>query len=44
MPALQGHVITDRPDRYLTQFCKHAAAIGNAGHSPRVTSTAPTYR
>jgi hypothetical protein len=35
MPILEGRVETERPSRYLVQFCKHAAAMGGGGHSPR---------
>ncbi|HYS35550.1 MAG TPA: DUF2218 domain-containing protein [Pseudonocardiaceae bacterium] len=37
MPTAEAHVDTERPSRYLVQFCKHAAAMGAAGgHGPRV--------
>jgi hypothetical protein len=37
MPILQAQIETDRPSRYLVQFCKHAAAMGGAGgHGPRM--------
>ena len=37
MPILQALVETDRPSRFLVQFCKHAAAMGGAGgHSARM--------
>jgi hypothetical protein len=29
MPVLQARIVTDRPGRYLRQFCKHAAAMGS---------------
>lgn len=32
MPALESHISTDRPDRYVRQFRKHAEAMA----SPRV--------
>ncbi len=31
MPTAEAHVDTERPSRYLVQFCKHAAAMGAAG-------------
>lgn len=36
MPALSARIDTDRGSRYLTQFCKHAAAMGAGGHGPRM--------
>ena len=30
MPTSEAHIHTDRPSRYLVQFCKHANAIGSA--------------
>jgi len=36
MPILQAQIATDRASRYLVQFCKHAAAMGNGGHTPRM--------
>lgn len=36
MPVLQAQIQTDRATRYLVQFCKHAAAMGNGGHSARM--------
>jgi hypothetical protein len=30
MPTAEAQVATERPSRYLTQFCKHAAAMGGA--------------
>jgi len=36
MPTLHAQVRTDRPGRYLVQFCKHAAAMGNGGHTARM--------
>ncbi|MEH1127362.1 DUF2218 domain-containing protein [Micromonospora sp. CPCC 206061] len=32
MPTLQAQVPTERASRYLTQFCKHATAMGSGGH------------
>jgi hypothetical protein len=29
MPISQAHIATDRAARFLTQFCKHAAAMGS---------------
>ena len=29
--VLEGHVVTDRPDRYIKQLCQHAAALGRRG-------------
>ncbi|MGY1949032.1 DUF2218 domain-containing protein [Nocardia asiatica] len=28
MPTIEARISTDRPSRYLRQFCKHAAAMG----------------
>jgi hypothetical protein len=28
VPIVEAHIETDRPSRYLQQFCKHAAAMG----------------
>jgi hypothetical protein len=37
MPSLEARIETERPSRYLVQFCKHAAAMGSAGgHSSRM--------
>lgn len=37
MLTAEARIDTDRPSRYLVQFCKHAAAMGSAGgHGPRV--------
>jgi hypothetical protein len=37
MPSLRAQIQTERPSRYLVQFCKHAAAIGGvSGHRPRM--------
>ena len=36
MPILNAQVHTDRASRYLGQFCKHAAAMGDGGHTPRM--------
>lgn len=37
MPTSEAHVHTDKPSRYLTQLCKHAAAMGRAAHhGPRI--------
>jgi hypothetical protein len=35
MPTAEAQIETDRPSRYLTQFCKHAAARAG-GHGPRM--------
>lgn len=35
-PALEARVATKRASRYLTQFCKHATAMGSGGHTPRM--------
>jgi hypothetical protein len=35
MPTAEARIDTERPSRYLVQFCKHAAAMGAArGHGP----------
>jgi hypothetical protein len=41
MPTSQTTIKTDRPERYLIQLCKHAAAMGKTrgGHRPRNHST-----
>jgi hypothetical protein len=45
MPILQAQIPTDRGSRYLIQFCKHAAAMGQrGGHSPRMHLHAPMAR
>ena len=31
MPSVEARIATDRPSRYLRQFCTHAATIGD-GH------------
>jgi hypothetical protein len=31
MPSIEARIPTDRPGRYLQQFCSHAAAMGD-GH------------
>lgn len=37
MPVAEAQIETERPSRYLVQFCKHAAAMGAShGHGPRV--------
>ena len=36
MPILQAQIQTDRASRYLIQFCKHAAAMGDGRHGPRM--------
>jgi hypothetical protein len=36
MPILEAQVETKRASRYLVQFCKHAAAMGGGGHTPRI--------
>jgi hypothetical protein len=36
MPTLHAEVHTERASRYLVQFCKHAAAMGDGGHTPRM--------
>lgn len=30
MPSVEARLATDRPSRYLQQFCSHAAAMGDA--------------
>jgi hypothetical protein len=44
MPILQAQIQTDRASRYLVQFCKHAAAMGGGGHTPRMHLHAPLAR
>jgi hypothetical protein len=36
MPILHAQIQTERASRYLVQFCKHAAAMGDGGHTPRM--------
>jgi hypothetical protein len=36
MPILYARIQTERASRYLVQFCKHAAAMGGGGHTPRM--------
>jgi hypothetical protein len=36
MPILEARIETERASRYLVQFCKHAAAMGSGGHTPRM--------
>src|SRR3954447_10346008 len=36
MPVVEARIDTDRPSRYLVQFCKHAAAMGSRGHAARL--------
>jgi len=36
MPILHAQIQTDRAGRYLVQFCKHAAAMGDGGHAARM--------
>jgi hypothetical protein len=36
MQILEARIETERPSRYLVQFCKHAAAMGGGDHSPRM--------
>ena len=37
MLTAEAQIETERPSRYLVQFCKHAAAMGaGGGHGPRV--------
>ena len=33
MVTAEARIETDRPERYLAQICKHAAAIGGGGHA-----------
>jgi hypothetical protein len=36
MPSLEGQIQTERASRYLVQFCKHAAALGEGAHAHRM--------
>jgi len=36
MLTAEARIETERPRRYLTQFCKHAASIGGGRHRPRL--------
>ena len=37
MPTVEARIQTERPNRYLAQFCKHAASMGTAaGHGPHI--------
>jgi hypothetical protein len=44
MPILQAQIQTERASRYLVQFCKHAAAMGRGGHTPRMHLHTPMVR
>ncbi|HVQ92725.1 MAG TPA: DUF2218 domain-containing protein [Mycobacteriales bacterium] len=45
MLTAEARIDTDRPSRFLVQFCKHAAAMGSAGgHRPRVHLGGPLAR
>ena len=33
MVTSEARIATDRPERYLAQFCKHAAGMGGGGHA-----------
>jgi hypothetical protein len=46
MPTVEAQIDTERPSRYLVQFCKHAAAMGGRGHGhgPRVHLGGPLAR
>lgn len=42
MPTIEARVATDRPSRYLQQFCKHASAMGDGrGRTHRKPPHAP---
>jgi hypothetical protein len=36
MLTAEARIDTDRPERYLAQICKHAAAMGAGGHRARM--------
>lgn len=36
MPIAEARINTERPTRYLVQFCKHADAMGSRGHRVRM--------
>lgn len=42
MPILSAQVRTDRAGRYLSQFCRHAAAMGDGDHAFRMRLHAGT--
>lgn len=44
MLTAETQIDTERPSRYLVQFCKHAASMGNGGHGPRVHLGGPLTR
>lgn len=44
MLTTEAQIDTERPSRYLVQFCKHAAAMGGGGHGPRVHPGGPLAR
>ncbi|MEU4237117.1 DUF2218 domain-containing protein [Actinoplanes sp. NPDC026619] len=44
MPTSYARIPTDRAGRYLVQFCRHAAAIGSGGHTPRMHLAASPAR
>ncbi|MGY2874391.1 hypothetical protein ACVW00_001581 [Marmoricola sp. URHA0025 HA25] len=41
MVTSEARIQTDRPDRYLTQICKHASAMAGGGHRARMHRGAP---
>src|SRR4051812_16483831 len=44
MPTVEVQIDTERPSRYLIQFCKHAASMAARGHGPRVHLGGPLAR
>lgn len=46
MLTTEAQIDTERPSRYLVQFCKHAASMGDGGHGhrPRVHLGGPLAR
>ncbi|WP_280264777.1 DUF2218 domain-containing protein [Nocardia wallacei] len=45
MPTVEAHVRTDRPVRFLRQFCKHADAMSSPrAHRMRMHQTSPALR
>jgi hypothetical protein len=39
MPTVEAQIHTERPSRYLTQICKHAASLRAGHHGPRMHLT-----
>jgi hypothetical protein len=44
VPVSHARIETERPSRYLVQFCKHAAGMGAGGHAARMRQHAGAAR